>query len=255
MRVTEQSTQQHWDRIYQHVGDRYQLYLYQPQLVEVLEQVAERVPGGMVLEVGCGKGNELLECAKRGLRCVGIDFSEKALHLLRKRVEEKHLSITLLRADTRALPFVDNSFDLVFSQGVLEHFRDPQIVLQEQFRVLRPGGYLVVEVPNRWTLYTIYKKMMMALHRWAPGWETEYSPRELRALLEAQRFVVTDLVGWDFLLLKVYRKIRRWFGVKDRAENTLQRSLRRSLQRNPFLLYFFESITVVGQKPDFGFSQ
>lgn len=246
------SRQEHWDRIYQEIAGQYRLYRAQPQLLEILEGISTQMPKGMVLEVGCGKGNELIQCAKLGFRCVGVDCSVEALALLQEKLRHESVEVLLLRADARALPFPNESFDVVFSQGVLEHFRDPHTVLREQYRVLRPGGFIVAEVPNKWTLYTVYKTLLMAVGQWPPGWETQYSPRELRRLFQAQKFAIVDLVGWDFFILKVLRKIRRWLGWKDRAEGVLGRVLRQKFQRNPFLLVLFASITIVAQKHEDG---
>ena len=224
------------------------MYLYQHQLVEVIRTVAQGTPGGRILEVGCGKGNELLECAKMGLECVGLDYSDEALALLRNRFSMSKTPITFLKGDARVLPFGEAEFDVVYSQGVLEHFRDELPILNEQYRVLKPGGFVIVEVPNKWTLYTVYKKMMMLVDLWAPGWETQYSPRTLQRLIEQAKFVMIDIVGWDFLVWKAFRKIRRLLGFHDRPEGPTMRSIRQTVQRNRLLLYIFASITIVGQK-------
>jgi ubiquinone/menaquinone biosynthesis C-methylase UbiE len=166
---------------------------------------------------------------------------------MQKRLGKDGLTMPLVRGDARRLPFQANSFDLVFSQGVLEHFVQPGEVLQEEWRVLRKEALIVVEVPNKWTLYTIYKKMLMAAKRWRPGWETQYSPRELKALVEKNGFRILDCVGWDFLILKVLRKLRKKLGWRDRPEGAFACALRHRLQRNPILLNFFVSI-IIGAK-------
>lgn len=227
----------------------YGLYLYQHQLVEVIHGAAQGTPGGRILEVGCGKGNELIECANMGLQCVGLDYSEEALALFRHRLSTMNIPVTLLKGDARMLPFGEAEFDIVYSQGVLEHFRDELPVLNEQYRVLKPGGFVIVEVPNKWTLYTVYKKIMMMFNLWAPGWETQYSPRMLQRLIEQADFLKVDIVGWDFLVWKAFRKIRRLLGFHDRPEGPALKTIRQKVQRNPLLLYLFASITIVGQKP------
>ncbi len=218
--------------------------------MEIIRAAAQWTSGGRILEVGCGKGNELIECSKMDLQCVGLDYSEEALALLQNRLSKTKVPIMLVKGDARKLPFGESEFDIVYSQGVLEHFRDELPVLGEQYRVLKPGGVVIIEVPNKWTLYTIYKKLMMLLNRWAPGWETQYSPRSLRRLVEQAGFVTVDFVGWDFLVWKAFRKIRRLLGFHDRPEGPTMRWIRRTIQRNPILLYIFASITIVGQKQD-----
>ncbi|MCI0697897.1 class I SAM-dependent methyltransferase [candidate division KSB1 bacterium] len=242
------STKENWREVYADLSRYQNLYLYQQQLVEIIGQQFADLRGKHILEVGCGKGNEIVQLAKRGAACVGLDFSESAMELMQQRLAKESLTMPLARGDARRLPFQAGTFDLVYSQGVLEHFTQPGEVLQEQCRVLREGAIIVVELPNKWTLYTIYKKILMAANKWLPGWETQYSPRELKSLLEQNGFRILDCVGWDFLVLKILRKLRKKLGWRDKAESAFVRTVREKLQRNPILLNFFVSITVVGKK-------
>lgn len=242
------STAQNWEDVYSDLARYQDLYLYQQQLIELICEKLPRLHGASILEVGCGKGNEIVQLAKRGGACLGLDFSESAMAWMQTRLAKEGMRIPLVRGDARSLPFRTDCFDLVFSQGVLEHFANPGEMLQEQRRVMRTGAIIVVEVPNKWNLYTIYKKILMAMKRWPPGWETQYSPRELKALLRQNGFEVLDCLGWDFFTLKILRKLRKKFGLKDKRESPFARSLRQRLQRNPILINFFLSLTVVGRK-------
>ena len=241
------STPTHWNNVYKDVLPYYSMYLFQEQLIEIIHERIVGLERAKILEVGFGKGNEIVQLAKAGALCFGLDFSESAILLFKERAHRENLDIEVVGGDARRLPFQSNSFDLVFSQGVVEHFTDPNVVLQEQLRVLKKGGIVVVEVPNKWTLYTIYKKALMSIGRWPPGWETQYSPRELESLLAQNGFQVIDKVGWDFLFLKVIRKLRKKVGIKDKKENVFIQRLRQRLQRNPFLLNFFLSLTLVAR--------
>jgi len=242
------STPKNWENVYADLSRYRDLYLYQEQLVEIIDAQFSALAGKRILEIGCGKGNELVQLARKNANCIGLDFSASAMGLMQKRLARESLRIPLVRGDARFLPFPESAFDLAFSQGVLEHFARPAEVLQEQRRVLRQGSIIVIEVPNKWTLYTIYKKILMIMDRWLPGWETQYSPSELKSLLKQNGFQIVDCVGWDFLILKIWRKLRKKFGRADKPENKIMRFLRRRFQRNPLLLNFCVSITVVGKK-------
>lgn len=242
------STAQNWEDVYGDLARYQDLYLYQQQLIELICEKLPELHGVSILEVGCGKGNEIVQLAKRGGACLGLDFSESAMAWMQTRLAKEGLRMPLVRGDARKLPFDVASFDLVFSQGVLEHFTNPGEVLQEQRRVMRDGALIVIEVPNKWNLYTIYKKILMAMKRWPPGWETEYSPRELKSLLQQNSFEVLDCVGWDFFTVKIFRKLRKVLGLRDKLESPFVRALRRRLQRNPVLRNFFLSLTIVAQK-------
>jgi hypothetical protein len=89
----------------------------------------------------------------------------------------------------------------------------------------------------------------MKLNKWPAGWETEYSPNELKNLLENNGFNIIDIIGRDFLVLRIFRKIKRKIGIKDKGEGVLYKWFRSKIQRNKiFLKYFFVVIAVVGEK-------
>lgn len=109
---------------------------------------------GRLLDVGCGTGRHLLEMARRGLECTGMDLSEHMLRLSAAKVEKEGLKTALIKADMRApLPFDDSSFDnliCMFSTLGLVPGSDARAsFLREANRVLADGGTLVLHVHNR----------------------------------------------------------------------------------------------------------
>jgi SAM-dependent methyltransferase len=95
------------------------------------------------LDVGCGDGRTGLWLARRARSYVGVDVSESAVRAARLRGMDARLV-----ADAALLPFPDRSFDVALCIEVLEHLFDPEGAAAEIRRVLRPGGTLVVSVPN-----------------------------------------------------------------------------------------------------------
>ena len=112
------------------------------RIAAVLRLVAAR-PEDHILEVGCGAGHVLGKVACGTL--TGVDLSEALLERAQQRLGDR---AAILKGDAAALPFPDASFDKVFCTEVLEHVLDPAQVLAEIRRVLKPGGYAVVSVPN-----------------------------------------------------------------------------------------------------------
>jgi ubiquinone/menaquinone biosynthesis C-methylase UbiE len=94
-----------------------------------------------VLEIGVGMGADHLEWAKSRPRSLsGIDLTDRAVEFTRSRLAFRGFDSNVQVGDAEALPFADNSFDLVFSYGVLHHTPDTAQAIREVHRVLRPGG-------------------------------------------------------------------------------------------------------------------
>jgi len=97
-----------------------------------------------VLEVGCGLGTDGAQFAKAGADYTGIDLTQAAVDLARRQFESLELPGTFCIADAEGLDFPDNSFDVVYSHGVLHHTPDTAGAVREIHRVLRPGGKAIV---------------------------------------------------------------------------------------------------------------
>jgi len=125
--------------------DRYQRYA--PWLPGVAR--FERFDGQDLLEIGCGLGTDLARFAMAGARVTGIDLVPRHLALTRRRFELARLRACLTLADVERLPYPDESFDAVYSFGVLHHTPDDRAALSEIRRVLRPGGRVIIAVYHR----------------------------------------------------------------------------------------------------------
>ena len=102
-----------------------------------------------VLEIGCGLGTDGAQFAQAGANYTGIDLTEAAVDLARRRFELFKLPGNFRVADAEELDFPDNSFDVVYSHGVLHHTPDTAAAVREIHRVLRPGGRAVVMLYHR----------------------------------------------------------------------------------------------------------
>lgn len=104
--------------------------------------------GECFLELGCGWGFSCQEYAKEGMRVTGIDFSLSAVKGAKKMFKAQGIKDYLLVCgDVQKMPFKENSFDLIYGGGVIEHIREPLLVIQEIYRVLKPGGIVFNTVP------------------------------------------------------------------------------------------------------------
>jgi ubiquinone/menaquinone biosynthesis C-methylase UbiE len=93
-----------------------------------------------VLEIGVGLGADHLGFAQAGARLTGVDLTPRAIEHTRRRLEAFGLRSKLQTADAENLPFSDDSFDVVYSWGVLHHSPNTPKAINEVWRVLRPGG-------------------------------------------------------------------------------------------------------------------
>jgi ubiquinone/menaquinone biosynthesis C-methylase UbiE len=109
----------------------------------------ERLRGNDVLEIGCGTGVHARLLAEAGANVAAVDLTPTAVELTRKRLELHGLSADVREADAEHLPFPDDSFDFVWSWGVIHHSESTESVVREIARVLRPGGTLSLMVYHR----------------------------------------------------------------------------------------------------------
>lgn len=135
-------------------------------------------PHPLVLDIGCSVGSVVQAADRRGWQAFGVDVSETAVSACR----EMGLSCQVF--DGVHLPFPSTLFDLVTAWHVLEHVRDVRATLHEWARVVRPGGVLVIEVPNTECLKARmlgprYRKFWPAAHLYG------FTNRSLKGLLEA----------------------------------------------------------------------
>jgi len=108
------------------------------------------------LEVGCGAARTSLYFAKRGYKTTLLDQSKKVLGIAKKNYKKESSKGTFIVGDAEKLPFKANSFDVVMSFGLLEHFKDPPQAIDEMGRVLKPGGLFFADiVPKRFSVQTI----------------------------------------------------------------------------------------------------
>jgi len=137
--------------IFDHKANDYDNWYKRPlgALVDQVEKepvyaYLEPQAGEHILDVGCGTGNFSLELARMGVKVTGIDISEPMLATARYKAAEAGLETEFLKADALNLPFNDNTFDKIVSVTALEFVSDLKAALAKCYRVLKPGGRMVV---------------------------------------------------------------------------------------------------------------
>jgi SAM-dependent methyltransferase len=217
-------------------------------------------PGARVLDVGCGVGRLLLRLQRRGCETVGVDILRRDLLSAQRHL----MNAALVQADGGRLPFAGASFDFVACTETLEHAADAALMLRELARVLRPGGRLVVSVPD--TLPELVAGRFYALYHDDPfGHRRVYTRGRIARAVEVAGLRVyarrqrnsVEAVYWTLLfLLDACPYMRPW------AVDGLNRWRGRSNEEPYSLLYhaldeagnrfYPKSIVVYAEKPKSG---
>ena len=156
---------------------------------------------GRMLDLGCGTGMFLKRRQAEGL-AFGSDLSPAALDYCRSRG-----IVNLVRADARRIPLADSSMDLVTAFDLIEHVDDDRGLIEEAWRVLRPGGLLVATVPAHPILWSSHD---VSLHH-----RRRYGRREFAALFDTARWEpVRTTAGFAMILpvaslVRLSRRLRR----------------------------------------------
>jgi len=130
----------------------YALRVRREKVLQLFDQ-----PGGKVLDVGCGPGPMAQEIVSRGCSYWGVDPAEKMLEIGRRRFMGNQ-SVHFLLGDAMHLALPDGFFDAVLCMGVIDGLRDRRQALSEMFRVLKPGGTLIITFTNPVSPYSWWKK-------------------------------------------------------------------------------------------------
>lgn len=120
------------------------------QLPESELHVLGDVAGKDVLELGCGAAQWSILLAGAGARVVGLDYSERQLDHARKAMTAAGVDFPLVHGSADALPFADETFDLVFADHGANRFVDPFAWVPQAARILRPGGRLAFSGSTPW---------------------------------------------------------------------------------------------------------
>jgi ubiquinone/menaquinone biosynthesis C-methylase UbiE len=159
--VQQQQVSQYFEKV---ANDWKQIYaqtdlyarIHQERMCRALDWIDKLhlpVPNG-ALEVGCGAGLVTASLAQRGFKMEALDNSTNMIELTKRHLRELNLSdrVNVGAGDTHKLPYSSNRFALVVALGVIPWLHSPERAVAEMSRVLRPGGYLLLNADNAWRL-------------------------------------------------------------------------------------------------------
>jgi 2-polyprenyl-3-methyl-5-hydroxy-6-metoxy-1,4-benzoquinol methylase len=155
MTVKHLSKKKHWDNIYES-NDGNLTHVWKPTnydsriLEHILFKTINMFNPKSILEIGCGNSTWLSYIAKeKDIIVAGIDYSEKGCELARERLKNECIEGKIFCENIfEANPKLIGQFDFVYSLGVVEHFSEIQIILDQELKFVKPGGILFTEIPN-----------------------------------------------------------------------------------------------------------
>jgi len=208
--------------------------------------------GELFLEVGCNWGRWCVAAARRGYRVVGIDPSLDAIRAARRVADELGVEAEYLVADARHLPFAGESFDVVFSYSVFQHFtRDAAVTgFEEIGRVLKQGGLSLVQMANVWGPRSLFNQLRERRFREPRTlFDVRYwSPRELRREL-ASAVGPTQLSVDGFLTLNPQPVDLPLLPRRYRVVVRMSEAYRKASRRLPALVQAADSVYAASRRP------
>ena len=160
--TSKKSTKEHWEKFWKDKNKIEEVYSNEDRIYFNLIKVTD-IKEKKILEVGAGSGRDSFRLAQKRATIYVLDYSPQALCIVKSLNHRYNLSVYLIQGDAFQIPIPDERLDIVFHQGLMEHFKDPVPLLKKHSRVLKPGGYLLVDVPQRYHVYTIIKHILISV--------------------------------------------------------------------------------------------
>ncbi|MFC1895395.1 class I SAM-dependent methyltransferase [Thermodesulfobacteriota bacterium] len=181
--------------------------------------------GTSVLDVGCGPGLTVDYCVDRGLEFVGVDVSKEMIHECRRKFGDLK-GARFFVGDVENLACADESFDIVICMGVVEYLDNAHPAVREMARVLRPGGSLLLTLPNKVSPYRMWSRTYQTLVRTVKSLSGRKVTKNIthrarteahcRRLIASHNLMTDDIVFYNFrLVLRPLDQVMPTFTAKS----------------------------------------
>ena len=196
-----------------------------------------------ILEAGCGTAIDSCYVAKNTKAHIWvIDVSPQAIKFAKEIKKFFDCQIELKIGNINKTDFESNFFDLIFSQGTIEHLHVPLAAMREQVRILKSDGYLIVSVPQKYNIYTFLKFVLKVFKKWPYGWERSYTISELHKLGKQAGLKIIDICSWG-VKCELYKSKRIYIRVIGRLYNMLMKIFYRLFSK--YSVHFLQDVCVV----------
>lgn len=175
-------------------------------LIEQIIHIIREPRNKKIIEVGPGRGDDILFLGKLGAKVAVLDFAKKVLDIMKKKADKENIKISLIFSNCENI-ILQDTFDLVYSQGLLEHFTEPSKILKEQKKLIEKGKILI-DIPNKFGFYVIFmrfKSKMVSLIKnkninYLKG-QKNYSFWDIKRWAKENKLKICHSYGRDFLYL------------------------------------------------------
>jgi 2-polyprenyl-3-methyl-5-hydroxy-6-metoxy-1,4-benzoquinol methylase len=124
-----------------------------------LEKFVPDLKNRKILDLGCGRGGLLIDFLKNGYQAVGFDKNPEYIDIVNRKVKDNGVTVELYCGEAEKLPFADKEFNFINCNEVIEHVKNPELVLRECHRVLNDGGKMYVSICNRYGIYDSHYRL------------------------------------------------------------------------------------------------
>ncbi|WP_026733954.1 class I SAM-dependent methyltransferase [Fischerella sp. PCC 9605] len=193
--MSEKVIRQQYDQVANLYDRRWSTYI--AKTLSFLKTWAHISPEATVLDIGCGTGEfeRLLLTENPQQMITGVDISEEML-LVAKQKCRAYPNVSFLTASASALPFANNSFDVIVSASTFHYFDDPETSLKEMRRVLKPDGKVVI---LDWCKdYLLCRICDFVLKFVDPAYKQCYTQREFHSLFTSAQFDIKCATKFRF---------------------------------------------------------
>lgn len=171
----DNNQKQLWDDMWQNRGEINENIFFKCVVDAVVDNINVPINNALILEAGAGTGTSSFQLAKLGGKVTLVDYSKPAIEKMQRLFNRNSFDAKFLCNDIRQIDEKDNTYDIVFNSGVLEHFsyNDQVSILKELGRICKTNGRVITMTPNaKCVFYRFWKWILELENQWKWGEET-----------------------------------------------------------------------------------
>jgi SAM-dependent methyltransferase len=163
--------------------------LHKPIIDKYLRQLPDQ---GLFLEAGCGMGHWCFYSAEKyKIKSVGVDIAENTISKLNE-YSKGNDRVDFVVDDLNNSKLNENFCDLFISLGVIEHFKNHQLMMSNLYKILKHRGIGIITTPNIYSMHTFTRPILQFIGKWDIGYEKSFSPNKLKKEAKQAGFKVVD---------------------------------------------------------------